>query len=107
MGKQGPAKNPTPQLKKVDLTTIREMRDRFNIPIADDQLEKLPFYIPPADSPEMKYLQEHRKALGGFFPQRRQNAEAALAVPPLSSFDQVLKGPGEGHSTPPNRPSVL
>src|SRR5471030_77210 len=96
LGKQGQAKNPTHQLKKVDIATIREMRDRFNVPISDDQLEKLPFYVPPADSPEMKYLQEHRKALGGFFPQRRQKSEATPAVPPLSSLDQVLKGSGEG-----------
>jgi pyruvate dehydrogenase E1 component len=47
MGKQGQAKNPTHQLKKVDIATISEMRDRFNIPIPDDQLEKLPFYVPP------------------------------------------------------------
>jgi pyruvate dehydrogenase E1 component len=96
MGKQGQAKNPTHQLKKVDTTTIKEMRDRFNIPIPDDQLEKLPFYVPPADSPEMKYLKERRAALGGYFPQRRQKAEATLAVPALSAFEQVLKGSGEG-----------
>ncbi|MGQ0512634.1 MAG: pyruvate dehydrogenase (acetyl-transferring), homodimeric type [Betaproteobacteria bacterium] len=96
LGKQGQAKNPTHQLKKVDLETIREMRDRFNVPIPDDQLEKLPFYIPPADSPEMKYLHEHRRALGGFYPQRRPKAEVTPAVPPLAAFDQVLKGSGEG-----------
>jgi pyruvate dehydrogenase E1 component len=96
MGKQGQAKNPTHQLKKVDITTIREMRDRFNIPVPDDQLEKLPFYVPPADSPEMKYLQARRKALGGYFPQRREKAEAKLAVPELGAFEQVLKGSGEG-----------
>jgi pyruvate dehydrogenase E1 component len=96
LGKQGQAKNPTHQLKKVDLATIREMRDRFNIPIPDDQLEKLPFYVPAPDSPEMKYLQERRAALGGWFPQRRRKASSAPAVPPLSAFDQVLKGSGEG-----------
>jgi pyruvate dehydrogenase E1 component len=96
LGKQGQAKNPTHQLKKVDIATIREMRDRFNIPIPDDQLEKLPFYVPAADSPEMKYLQEHRKALGGFFPQRRPKAEATPVVPALATFEQVLKGSGEG-----------
>ncbi len=96
LGKQGQAKNPTHQLKKVDLATIREMRDRFNIPIPDDQLEKLPFYIPAPDSPEMKYLKERRAALGGYFPQRRPKASSAPAVPPLSAFDQVLKGSGEG-----------
>ena len=96
LGKQGQAKNPTHQLKKVDLATIREMRDRFNVPIPDDQLEKLPFYVPAADSPEMKYLRERRDALGGFFPQRRPKAQTTPAVPPLSSFEPVLKGSGEG-----------
>jgi pyruvate dehydrogenase E1 component len=96
LGKQGQAKNPTHQLKKVDIATIREMRDRFNVPITDDDLEKLPFYVPPADSPEMQYLHAQRKALGGYFPQRRPKAEATPAVPPLASFDQVLKGSGEG-----------
>ena len=96
LGKQGQAKNPTHQLKKVDTATIREFRDRFNIPVPDDKLDELPFYVPPADSPEMKYMNERRKALGGFFPQRRPKADAAPAVPPLATFDQVLKGSGEG-----------
>src|SRR5262245_20888365 len=96
LGKQGQAKNPTHQLKKIDLSTVREMRDRFNIPIPDDKLEELPFYIPPADSPEMKYLFERRKELGGFVPSRRREASAVPAVPPLSAFDSILKGSGEG-----------
>ena len=96
MGKQGQAKNPTHQLKKVDIATIKEMRDRFNVPIADEKLEELPFYIPPDDSPEMKYLKERRRALGGHFPQRRRKAEATPGVPALAAFDQVLKGSGEG-----------
>ncbi|HEX9182639.1 MAG TPA: pyruvate dehydrogenase (acetyl-transferring), homodimeric type, partial [Burkholderiales bacterium] len=96
LGKQGQAKNPTHQLKKVDLATIKEMRDRFNIPIPDDKLAELPFYVPPPDSPEMKYLHERRQALGGFLPQRRRKAESVPAVPPLSAFDAVLKGSGEG-----------
>src|SRR6185503_17281723 len=96
LGKQGQAKNPTHQLKKVDMGTIKEMRDRLRIPIPDDQLEQLPFYIPPADSPEMKYLHERRKALGGYLPRRRRQAEEVPAVPALSAFDAVLKGSGEG-----------
>jgi pyruvate dehydrogenase E1 component len=96
LGKQGQAKNPTHQLKKVDVATIREMRDRFNVPISDEQLEKLPFYVPPADSPEMKYLKQHRDALGGYFPRRRQKADAVPAIPALGAFEQVLKGSGEG-----------
>jgi len=92
LGKQGQAKNPTHQLKKVDLETIRGMRDRFKIPIPDDQLESLPFYVPPADSPEMKYLHERRQALGGYLPQRRRKADSVPAVPPLAAFESVLKG---------------
>ena len=72
------------------------MRDRFRIPIPDDKLESLPFYIPPADSPEMKYLHERRKALGGYLPQHRRKADEVPAVPPLSAFEAVLKGSGEG-----------
>src|SRR5216110_3785352 len=49
LGKAGQAKNPTHQLKKVEIATIREMRDQFNIPIPDEKLEELPFYIPPAE----------------------------------------------------------
>jgi len=96
MGKQGQAKNPTHQLKKIETATIKEMRDQFNIPIPDDKLDELPFYIPPADAPEMKYLHERRKELGGYLPQRRQKAESSPAVPALAAFDQVLKGSGEG-----------
>ncbi|MGH8686965.1 MAG: pyruvate dehydrogenase (acetyl-transferring), homodimeric type, partial [Burkholderiales bacterium] len=96
LGKQGQAKNPTHQLKKVDLATIKEMRDRFNVPIADEKLAELPFYVPPPESPEMQYLHERRQALGGYLPQRRRKADATPAVPALEAFDAVLKGSGEG-----------
>jgi pyruvate dehydrogenase E1 component len=96
LGKQGQAKNPTHQLKKIDTSTIKEMRDQFAIPIPDEKLDELPFYVPAPDSPEMKYLHERRKALGGYLPQRRARADKAAAVPPLSSFEQLLKGSGEG-----------
>jgi pyruvate dehydrogenase E1 component len=96
LGKQGQAKNPTHQLKKVDMNTIREIRDRMRIPIPDDKLEELPFYVPAPDSPEMRYLHERRQALGGYLPERRRRADKPPAVPPLSAFDQVLKGSGEG-----------
>ena len=99
LGKQGQSKNPTHQLKKVDLETIREMRDRFRIPIPDDQLAGLPLYRPAADSPEMTYLQEHRRALGGYLPQRRRKADRVPEVPPLSVFDAVLKATDREIST--------
>jgi len=91
LGKQGQSRNPTHQLKKVDPETVREMRDRFKIPIPDDRLAELPLYMPPADSPEMKYLHERRNALGGYLPQRRRKADRVPEVPPLSAFDAVLK----------------
>ncbi|MFM9888545.1 MAG: pyruvate dehydrogenase (acetyl-transferring), homodimeric type, partial [Burkholderiales bacterium] len=96
LGKQGQAKNPTHQLKKLDIETIREFRDRFNIPIADDKLESLPFYKPAADDPVMQYLHERRKALGGFLPARRREASRRLPAPPLSSFQQLLQPTAEG-----------
>jgi len=96
LGRQGQAKNPTHQLKKLDLETIRAMRDRFRIPIPDEKLEELPFYVPPPDSPEMQYLQERRRALGGYLPQRRRKADSVPAVPPLAAFEALLKGTGEG-----------
>jgi pyruvate dehydrogenase E1 component len=96
LGKQGQAKNPTHQLKKVDTGTIREMRDRMRVPIPDEKLDELPFYIPPPDSPEMKYLHERRKSLGGYLPQRRRKADKVPAVPGLTAFEQILKGSGEG-----------
>jgi len=96
LGKQGQAKNPTHQLKKIDTATIKEMRDQFAIPIPDEKLDELPFYIPPADAPEMKYLHERRKALGGYLPQRRAKADKVPAVPALAAFEALLKGSGEG-----------
>ncbi|MGH8519477.1 MAG: transketolase-like TK C-terminal-containing protein, partial [Panacagrimonas sp.] len=96
LGKQGQAKNPTHQLKKIDTNTIKEMRDQFAIPIPDEKLEELPFYIPSADSPEMKYLHERRKALGGYLPKRRAKADEQLKVPELSTFQAVLDATAEG-----------
>jgi pyruvate dehydrogenase E1 component len=95
LGRQGQAKNPTHQLKKLDIETIRQFRDRFNVPVPDEDLEKLPFYLPPADSPEMKYLHERRQALGGYLPQRRRKADSVPAVPALAAFESVMK-PTEG-----------
>ena len=96
MGAIGQAKNPTHQQKKLDLDAVREFRDRFGIPIPDDQLEKLPYFKPAEDSPEMKYLHERRQALGGYLPRRRVNADEKLKVPELSAFKAVLEPTSEG-----------
>ncbi len=96
MGKVGEGKNPTHQLKKLDTAAIREFRDRFAIPIPDDDLEEVPYFKPAEDSPEMKYLHEHRRALGGYLPQRRRKADEKLAVPALDAFKAVLEPTAEG-----------
>ncbi|MCL4764335.1 MAG: pyruvate dehydrogenase (acetyl-transferring), homodimeric type, partial [Burkholderiales bacterium] len=96
MGRAGEAKNPTHQLKKLDTDSIREFRDRFNIPIPDDRLEEIPFFKPDADTPEMKYMMERRRALGGSLPQRRPRASESLAVPGLDMFQSLLEPTAEG-----------
>ncbi|WP_334189905.1 pyruvate dehydrogenase (acetyl-transferring), homodimeric type [Noviherbaspirillum sp.] len=96
MGKSGEARNTAHQTKKLDDQAIRDMRDRFNIPIPDDKLPEIPFFKPSEDSPEMKYLHERRKALGGYLPQRRRKAEETLQVPDLAAFQAVLDPTSEG-----------
>ena len=96
LGKQGQAKNPTHQLKKLDLESLRQFRDRYNIPVPDDQLESLPFYKPQDDDPVMQYLHQRRRALGGYLPQRRRRAARTLQGPGLEVFEQVLKATAEG-----------
>ena len=82
------------QQKKLDLAAVRELRDRFNIPVSDQDLEDLPFRKPAPDSDEMRYLQNHRKHLGGYLPQRRPTAPP-LTVPPLEAFKSILEGTAE------------
>jgi pyruvate dehydrogenase E1 component len=94
MGAAGESQNPTHQQKKLDNEAVRAFRDRFNIPVADDKVDEVPYYHPGKDSPEVQYLLERRKALGGFLPQRRTKS-ASIAVPDLSAFDQITKGSGE------------
>jgi len=96
LGKQGQAKNPTHQLKKLELETVREFRDRFSIPVPDSKLEELPFYKPDDKDPVMQYLHERRAALGGYLPQRRPKASTSLAAPGMEAFDAQLKASGEG-----------
>ena len=96
MGKSGEARNTAHQTKKLDDDAIREMRDRFGIPVSDEQLHDVPFYVPAADSPEIQYLHERRKQLGGYLPQRRRKADDTLKVPPLETFKAVLDATAEG-----------
>jgi len=91
MGSAGEAQNITHQQKKLDDEALKAFRDRFNIPVSDEEIERLPFTRPAEDSPEMAYLHERRKVLGGYLPVRRVKAER-LAVPPLEAFQNMLAG---------------
>ncbi|MGE8494938.1 MULTISPECIES: pyruvate dehydrogenase (acetyl-transferring), homodimeric type [unclassified Comamonas] len=96
MGKVGEGKNNVHQTKKLADEDIKAFRDRFNIPIPDSQIAELPFYKPADDTPEMKYLHERRKALGGYLPKRREKADEQFTVPPLDTFKAVLEATPEG-----------
>jgi pyruvate dehydrogenase E1 component len=94
MGEAGEAQNITHQQKKMDIESIRQFRDRFGVPVPDDDLEEVPYYHPGEDSEEVKYLLERREVLGGSLPQRRGNGEP-LEIPELEVFDSLLKSSGD------------
>ena len=96
MGKVMEGRNTAHQTKKLDDQSIREFRDRFGIPVSDEQLPDVPLLMPSADSPEMRYLKERRDALGGPLPHRRMKADEALEVPQLDVFAPVLEATAEG-----------
>ncbi|MBA4111198.1 MAG: pyruvate dehydrogenase (acetyl-transferring), homodimeric type [Leptothrix sp. (in: Bacteria)] len=96
MGKSGEGKNTAHQTKKLTEEDIKTFRDRFNIPITDEDLPKIPFYKPAEHTPEMEYLHARRKALGGYLPQRRVKADEQLVVPELAAFKTVLDATAEG-----------
>ena len=84
MGLWGQGKMGTHQQKKLDDAALREFRDRFSLPLSDDDIAQLRFYHPGDASPEIRYLRERRKALGGYLPVRRTKADS-IAVPGLSA----------------------
>ena len=94
MGESGESENTAHQTKKLGIEDLKIFRDRFDIPLTDDQLAHTPYFRPPEDSPEMQYMKARRAALGGPLPARRTRS-ASLEVPELSAFDNVLKGSGE------------
>ena len=85
MGEAGQGKMTTHQQKKLDREALLAFRDRFQLPLSDEETESLSFYRPAADSPEMRYLQARREALGGSVPVRNARADA-VPVPPLQSY---------------------
>ncbi len=96
MGKAGEGKNTVHQTKKLSDEDIKYIRDRFGIPIPDSELAKLPYYRPAEDTPEMRYLHERRRQLGGYLPKRRAKADEHFTVPALETFKAILEPTAEG-----------
>ncbi len=94
MGAAGEAGNETHSLKKLDTESLKKFRDRFGVPISDKDIEQVPYYRPPPDSPEMEYMRRQREELGGFLPARHSDFPS-LKVPELEVFSRQLEGSGE------------
>jgi pyruvate dehydrogenase E1 component len=93
LGEAGEGRNISHQQKKMNEKELREFRARFDVPIREEDVVETPFYRPPKDSPETKYLLKRRKELGGFVPKRVVTAEP-LQTPRLESFAEFIKGSG-------------
>ena len=94
MGEAGEGQNITHSQKKMGEEALKHFRDRFNIPIPDDQIGSAPYFKPPADSPEMKYMHARRDELGGYVPSRRSKANS-LTIPSIDTFKALLEGSGD------------
>jgi pyruvate dehydrogenase E1 component len=95
MGASGEGQMVTHQAKKMTEDALLAFRDRFELPLSDDQVRNAEYYKPPDEAPEMRYLRECREALGGPLPVRRRNAPQALPVPDLELFSSQLEGTGD------------
>ena len=91
LGESGEGKNITHQQKKLNEDELKEFRTRFGIPISDEEVAKAPFYRPDDNSPEMRYLQERRKELGGYLPLRKTDVRP-IKTPPEDIFEEFYKG---------------
>ncbi len=93
LGEAGEGRNITHQQKKLNEKELREFRARFGVPISDEEIAEAPFYRPPVESPETKYLLDRRRQLGGWLPLRTVTAEP-LQVPKRDYFAEFFKGSG-------------
>ena len=93
-GGAGEAQNTAHSLKKLDIDSLKAFRDRFAVPLKDDELEGVPYYRPEPDSPEMVYMKKRRQDLGGPLPSRRKDCQP-LQIPDLEIFKNLLEGSGD------------
>ncbi|MGD7035588.1 pyruvate dehydrogenase (acetyl-transferring), homodimeric type [Methylotuvimicrobium buryatense] len=95
MGESGEGQNISHQQKKMSVTSLTRFRDRYELPVTNEQLHDLPYLKFPEDSKELTYMKERRTELGGYLPNRRAKSYA-LNVPVLSDFKSLLEATGEG-----------
>ncbi len=95
MGSAGEGKNIAHNVKKMDVDSVREYRDRFNIPVADEDIASLPYFKFAEDSEEMKYMRARRESLHGYMPVRLAKSTEDLPAPPLKAFEAITKGSGD------------
>ena len=95
MGEAGEGQNTTHQQKKMGEEALLAFRDRFNIPLTDEEVARAPFYRPAEDAEETRYLLARRQALGGFLPTRRSLFADPFPLPELAVFQSQLDGTGE------------
>ena len=99
MGRAGQGKMTTHSQKKLEAQDLIEYRDRFSLPLSDEQAQSLAFYKPAQDSPEIRYLQQRRQALGGAMPRRETQCEV-VPVPALPEYGTfALQAGGKAMST--------
>ncbi|MDE0451929.1 MAG: pyruvate dehydrogenase (acetyl-transferring), homodimeric type [Gammaproteobacteria bacterium] len=94
MGDAGESENTTHQVKKLDLDGLKHFRDRFDIPLSDDELAAVPYYRPAEDAPETVYLKKQRERLGGPIP-KRMTDDSRISAPDLAMFRSQLDGSGK------------
>ena len=94
MGEAGEGQNISHQQKKMGEKALKQFRDRFNIPVSDEDIADAPYYRPAEDSEELKYLREHREALGGYFFAKRE-PPPPLQIPGIDIHQKILDGTGE------------
>ncbi len=94
MGESGQGQNTSHQQKKMDLVSLKGFRNRFKIPVSDEQVENVEYILPDENSPEIKYLHARRQALGGYLPSR-PNPSNTLEIPSLDTFSKLLESSGD------------
>ncbi len=95
MGRSGQAQNISHQQKHMSVESLRNLRNRYNLPVKDDEIENYPYLTFEEGSVELEYMSKHRESLGGYLPVRREKSDA-LEMPPLSDFKPLLEATAEG-----------